>query len=179
MPSPARAVCGACLAHPPHFDATLAAWRYDYPADRLLLSLKFHRRLALAPLLALALEKAGLAPVEMIVPMPLDRARLAERGFNQAAEIARHLARATGTPLSLDAVARVRATRPQTDLPHAERVRNVRGAFAARAPLEKITVAVVDDVMTTGATLNEVAKTLKRAGAARVVNWVVARTLPK
>jgi predicted amidophosphoribosyltransferase len=107
--------------------------------------------------------------------VPLSTARLRGRGYNQAAEIARHLARGK---LDVDVCVRHADAVPQTELPWDERRRNVRGAFGCRRPLTGATVAVVDDVMTTGATLDELALTLKRAGAAKVVNWVVARTLP-
>jgi len=135
---------------------------------------------ALAPLLgSLLLEEIqDTQPITFIVPVPLSRKRLRERGFNQAVEIARPIARAARKPVELALLERARDTPPQFDLPWAERRRNVRGAFTATRTLIDATVAVVDDVMTTGATLDEIAATLKAAGAARVVNWVVARTLP-
>jgi ComF family protein len=114
--------------------------------------------------------------VDFVLPVPLAPARLRARGFNQALEIARHVARATGTRLEPGLAERSRDTASQAELPHAERARNVRGAFRSMRALEGAVVALVDDVMTTGATLDELAATLKRAGAARVVNWVVART---
>ena len=181
MPGPAStrpggAVCGACLAHPPQFDATIAAWSYGYPADRLVQALKFRGRLAVAPLLARALaERVSLA--DLVVAMPLHPARVRDRGFNQAVEIARHLAKIKGVPLALDCVRRIRHTLPQTGLPPSLRSRNVRGAFACEPRLAGLRIAVVDDVMTTGATLDELARVLKRAGAAHVQNWIVARTL--
>jgi ComF family protein len=113
--------------------------------------------------------------VDRVIPVPLSSARLRGRGYNQAVEIARHIARGK---LDVDVCVRHRDAAPQMQLPWDERQRNVRGAFRCRQPLAGATVAVVDDVMTTGATLDEVARTLKRAGAGRVVNWVVARTLP-
>lgn len=179
VPSPGGAVCGACTTHPPQFDATIAPWRYEFPVDRLVLALKFGRRLALAEAFgaALAGRSAG-RRVDALVPMPLGRARLAERGFNQALEIARHLARSTGLELAPELARRVRDTAPQTDLPHDARAANVRGAFAC-GDVAGRALAVIDDVMTTGASLEELARTLKRAGAARVENWVVARTWPR
>jgi len=178
-PSPGGAVCGACATHPPPFDATLAPWRYEFPVDRLVLALKFGRRLALAELFGAALaERAAGRRVDALVPMPLGCARLAERGFNQALEIARHLARSTGVALAPGLAQRVRDTAPQTGLPHDERAANVRGAFECEAGEAGRTLAVIDDVMTTGASLAELARTLKRAGAVRVENWVVARTWP-
>ncbi|MGE5794017.1 MAG: ComF family protein [Bacteroidota bacterium] len=179
-PSPGGATCGACTTRPPSFDATLAPWRYEFPVDRLVLALKFGRRLALAEAFGAALaERAAGRRVDALVPMPLGRARLAERGFNQALEIARHLARLTGIALAPAIAHRVRDTAPQTGLPHDERAANVRGAFACDADGAGRTFAVIDDVMTTGASLEELARTLKHAGAARVENWVVARTWPR
>ena len=176
MPSSLGEICGTCLRHPPQFDITVAAWRYAYPVDRLVQALKFHGRLALASLFADVLASL-VKRVDVVVPMPLHPARLTERGFNQAAEIARHLTGKLGTGFALQGASRIRRTLPQTNLPLAERARNVRGAFACTLDLTGARIAVVDDVMTTGATLGELAKVLKRSGAARVENWVVARTL--
>jgi len=176
MPSSFGEICGTCLRHPPQFDMTVAAWRYAYPVDRLVQALKFHGRLALASFFAGVLASL-VGRADVVIPMPLHPSRLTERGFNQAAEIARHLTAKLGTRLVLHGASRVRRTLPQADLPLDERSRNVRGAFACALDLTGARVAVVDDVMTTGATLGELAKVLKRAGAARVENWVVARTL--
>jgi ComF family protein len=110
------------------------------------------------------------------VPVPLAFERHAERGFNQALEIARRLARALTVPLDADALLRVRHAAPQHLLALAERRRNVRGAFTVRADVRGRHMLVVDDVMTSGATLEEIASVLKKAGAARVTNLVVART---
>ena len=180
LASPAGAVCGRCLARPPSYDGTVAALAYAFPADALVHALKFRGELALAPLLArLLLERlAPLRTVDCVIPVPLSLGRLRERGFNQAAEIARPVAAALRAPLELALCERRRDTAPQLELPWSERSRNVRGAFAASKALSGASVAVVDDVMTTGATLEEIAATLKQAGAGRVENWVVARTLP-
>lgn len=178
LPTQNGAVCGACIGAPPYFDATRAAFSYAYPVDGLVHALKYRGQLALAGLFAHKLrERIGdSAGAQLIVPLPLHPARLAERGFNQAVEIARVLARLTGIPMDTQLATRVRNTAPQTDLPWQERVANMRQAFACGRDLAGVSVAVVDDVMTTGATLDEFAKVLKRAGAARVENWVVART---
>ena len=180
LPSPAGAVCGRCLAHPPHYDATVAALEYAFPADTLVQALKFGGELALAPFFAslLAEKLSSGEKVDLVVPVPLSNPRLRSRGYNQAVEIARPLARALHARLDYLVLVKERHTKAQVELPYAERVKNVRGAFQCLRALPNATVAVVDDVMTTGATLDEVAATLKRAGAARVVNWVVARTLP-
>ena len=177
LESPGGALCGRCLAEPPAYDATIAALAYDFPADALVQALKFRGELALAPLLGgLVRERLPAGErVDWVVPVPLSAARLRSRGYNQALEIARHVAPAK---LDIGVCVRERDCAPQMQLPWAERQRNVRGAFDCRRALPGASIAVVDDVMTTGATLNEIARTLKRAGAARVVNWVVARTLP-
>lgn len=180
LASPANAVCGRCLARPPHFDGTIAVLAYGFPADVLVHALKFRGQLAVAGLLAQLLSErvARAAHVDCVMPVPISRNRLRDRGYNQALEIARHLAHATGIALAPELCRRVRDTPAQTDLPWAERATNVRGAFQCAGAVSGAHVAVLDDVMTTGATLEEIAATLKRAGAASVVNWVAVRTLP-
>jgi ComF family protein len=179
LASPAGAVCGRCLAHPPHYDATVAALDYRFPADTLVQALKFGGELALASFFASVLvSRIKGEKVDLVIPVPLSNRRLRGRGYNQAVEIARPLARAARVAMDALVLTRTRDTAAQAELPYAERVKNVRGAFYCSRALPNITVAVVDDVMTTGATLDEIAATLKRAGAARIVNWVVARTPP-
>jgi ComF family protein len=174
MPAPA---CGACLKSPPAFDATLAPLRYGFPVDRLIQSLKYSRRLASADFFAQCML-AGTPPAGvLLMPVPLSRQRLRERGFNQALEIARLLARALTLPLDTTSLVRPRETLPQSRLPWRARKGNVRNAFACDRDLTGLAVIVVDDVMTTGATLDAVARTLKDHGAARVTNWVAARAL--
>jgi ComF family protein len=176
LPSPAGAVCGRCLTEPPAFDATTAVLAYEFPADALVHALKFRGELSLAPFLGELLRaRISKADVDRVIAVPLSAARLKSRGYNQSVEIARHVGRGK---LDLDVCVRQQDAPPQMELPWDDRRRNVRGAFRCRRPLSGDSVAVVDDVMTTGATLDEVARTLKRAGARRVVNWVVARTLP-
>ncbi|HEV3010223.1 MAG TPA: ComF family protein [Burkholderiales bacterium] len=177
LESPRGEVCGRCLSEAPHYDATIAALAYEFPADALVHALKFRGELALAGLLGgLLSQKIPDHEVDCVIPVPLSASRLRERGYNHAAEIARHVRPAQ---LDLALCVRSRDTPPQMDLPYAERRRNVRGAFRCTRALAGEGVAVVDDVMTTGATLDEVASVLKQAGAARVVNWVVARTFPQ
>ena len=177
LPSRAAAVCGSCINRSPHFDATLALWRYEFPCDGLVQALKYGAQLALAGFFARSLASRPLPEVDVVLPMPLHAKRLAERGFNQALEIARGLARYRGTPIEPRGVLRVKNTPPQTELPYEDRAKNVRGAFRCELDLSGASVAVLDDVMTTGATLNELARVLKRAGARRVENFVIARTV--
>lgn len=173
--------CGACLRHPPAFDRTLAAFSYGFPIDRLLHAFKYASDLALAGVLAepLARIAAGHPKPDLLLPMPLHPSRLRERGFNQALEIARPISKWLGIPLATDACRRTRDTPSQAGLKLKERRRNVRGAFACDLGLAGKKVAVLDDVMTTGATLNELSRILKSRGAAEVSAWVVARTLPE
>ncbi len=178
LPSAHNTICGECLRRPKHFDATIVAYRYAYPTDKLILALKYGRRLASADFFAQALVSLPTsATPDLILPVPLSAQRLVERGFNQAIELARPLARRLGIPLELTAVRRSRHTTPQTTLPWKVRATNIRHAFECDVDLTGKTIWVVDDVMTTGATLDELARTLKLHGAIRVENRVVARAL--
>jgi ComF family protein len=177
LPAPA-ALCGHCQRHPPPWDAAWAPFRYAWPLDRLESRYKFAAELAAGRALgALWLgEPTPVALPQLLVPVPLHRARLRRRGYNQALELAKPLARHLGVPLRHDVLQRLRATDAQTELDAAARRRNVRGAFAVREVIAlPAHVAVLDDVMTTGATLAECARVLKRAGAARVDVWALAR----
>ena len=176
VPLATGSFCGICLDHPPRYERVEAAFLYDYPLDTLIHAYKYGGRLALARLLGAAVAQNVARDVDVIVPMPLARGRLAERGFNQALEIARVIETDTRIALLPDACRKVAETPPQATLPWKERTRNVRRAFVCDIDLSGRTVAVVDDVLTTGATLNELARVLLRAGAASVRGWVVART---
>lgn len=180
-PTPQGQICGACLKRPPGFDRTVAALIYRFPLDRLIPALKYHGRLAVAPALAscLATALASATRPDAILPMPLHPARLRERGYNHATEIARGLAGALRIRLDIDSCQRVRDTPPQQTLKLDARRRNVRGAFVCDASsVAGQHIVLLDDVMTSGTSLDELATTLKRAGAREVSNWVVARALP-
>ncbi len=177
--STAATICGLCLRHPPQFDATFALGDYRPPVDGMVIALKAGGRLALAGVFgALLARRAGRFDIAgaLIAPVPLAFERHAERGFNQALEIARQIARDLDLQLAAEALLRVRHAAPQHVLALAERKRNVHDAFTVRADVRARHVAVVDDVMTTGSTLGEIASVLKKAGAVRVTNLVVART---
>ncbi|UJP06488.1 MAG: ComF family protein [Nitrosomonas sp.] len=181
-PVPSAEVCGACLKKPPAFDRTVAATRYTFPIDALIQALKYRADLTLAPilgkLLILKLESLTVKP-DLIVPMPLHPVRLRERGFNQAMEIGRFIAKQLNIPLLPDSCKRIRHTPPQAELPWKKRPGNIRKAFDVTVSMTGKHVAVIDDVMTTGATLNELAKMLRQQGAAEISNWVIARALPE
>jgi ComF family protein len=178
LPTPDGAICGHCLKRAPHFDHTAAVFAYTFPVDKLVHALKYGEQLALASTLAKCLTQRIEQHPDRIVAMPLHPARLRERGFNQSVELARGIARNLNIPLLTDSVRRIRNTAPQANLPWKERKHNMRNAFACDADLSGLHIAIVDDVMTSGTTLDELARILRRAGASEVSAWVVARTLP-
>jgi ComF family protein len=172
-------ICGHCLQHPPAFDATIAAFNYAFPIDALLKALKYRGELSVAKIAADAIIDSlptGYAP-DLIIPMPLHPQRLRERGFNQVVEISRQIAQGIPCELSLNTAMRMRHAEPQASLPLNKRAKNVKGAFAVNRDVGGKRIALIDDIMTSGASLNELAKTLKKAGAARVECWIAARTL--
>jgi len=178
-------MCGTCLAHPPAYDATVAAVDYAIPLDQLVLQLKFGARLALAPWCArqirdAVLARPGLPLPDLLCPVPLGPGRLAERGFNQALEIARPLAALLGVACHPALLQRTTETPAQSGVAPDARAHNVRGAFAVADPdlVAGRHVGLVDDVMTSGHTLGELAAACKRFGAARITNFVFARTPP-
>ncbi|WP_329743449.1 ComF family protein [Dyella sp. A6] len=177
LPTPA-AVCGTCQRRPPPWHAAWAPFRYGWPLDRLESRYKFGADLAAGRALATLWQREPMVVERpaLIVPVPLHRTRLRRRGYNQALELARPLARHTGIPWRHDVLRRVRATGAQTELDAVARRRNMRGAFALdHATALPAHVAVLDDVMTTGATLAECVRVLKRAGVQRVDVWALAR----
>jgi ComF family protein len=179
-----QALCGACLREPPPFESSVAAFDYAAPWDRLITRFKFHAALDLAALfaahLAAAVHARDTSAPALLLPMPLSRARLRERGYNQAWELTRRIARLRRLHGDARLLLRVRDTPHQIALPVEQRAANVRGAFAVeprrRAELAGLDIALVDDVMTSGATAAEAARVLLAAGAARVRVWIVART---
>lgn len=186
LPATTATVCGRCLREPPRWSHAVAACDYGYPWDGLLGALKFEAAIDLAPMLARQLARAvqAQAPpvVDVLLPVPLAPRRLRERGYNQALLLARPLARRFGLRIAADALQRPVETPHQSALPREQRAANVRGAFlvdhAAAVALRGRHVAVVDDVMTTGATVGEVTRVLRDVGVASVQAWVFARTPP-
>lgn len=180
--------CGACLKEPPYFDRTLVSCDYIAPVDSLVLGLKFGRNLRFAKIIS-----EQLAPIviqhlanistnsHIFCPVPLSRQRLITRGFNQSLEIAKHLKLPANIRLVPNLVWRLKDTLQQSSLHPDDRYHNVRGAFFAnpefRETIEGKHLIVIDDVITTGTTLNEMARVLKQAGAISVSNLVFARTI--
>lgn len=175
--------CGVCLLHRPHFDTARAHFLYEGPIRDLIHSFKYSRNTHLRyPLALLTLEGLGNFLYDqrphIIIPVPLHPSRLRQRGFNQAVLLGSTLSRRLSLPMLLDTLARIRQTEPQIELSAAERRLNVKGAFAVKKP-ERIAgkrILLLDDVMTTGSTMDECAKELKKAGAEMVIAATIART---
>ena len=178
LPLPSAGTCGACLQQSPPLTEAHAAFDYAFPLDRLLPRLKFHRDFASGRVLAQAMADhcANLVQPDALLPLPLHRERLRRRGYDQALELARPLARSLNLPLADGLLQRYKSTRAQSRLDAAARTRNLRGAFRVVAGASMPAhVVLVDDVMTTGATLHAAARVLIAGGAQRVDAWVCAR----
>jgi ComF family protein len=177
----ASLICGSCLRRKPAFDVAYCPFQYAYPLDHLVQGIKYHRAVAqgqvLSELLAAHLRTLRCtAPLpEILVPVPLASKRYRQRGYNQAIELGRCVEKHLQVRMRTDLVIRTRETREQASLDKRERRRNIRDAFTLIHPLSERHVAIIDDVVTTGSTVNELAKLLKRSGAARVEVWAVAR----
>jgi len=173
--------CGRCLKNPPLFDQSISLFSYEKEAITLIHQLKFNEKLAnsrlLGGMLACAIDKKGVELPDCILPVPLYKKRLRQRGYNQSIELARPVANTFNIPLDLQSVKRVRDTQSQTGLDKQQRRKNIRAAFEVIEPLCVKHVAIVDDVVTTASTTNELARTLKRAGVSRVDVWSIARAI--
>jgi ComF family protein len=171
--------CGQCLSSPPAWDHAASPLIYAWPLDRLLQRFKFHGDLAIGRLLGELLADylaAGASPKpDVLIPVPLHASRLRERGFNQALELARPVSRRLHLPISINQCVRQKNTAVQSTLDARERHRNLRDAFEARRSLAGVHVAVLDDVITTGATVTALSLALRDAGAARITVWSLAR----
>jgi ComF family protein len=182
LPLPEQAtidICAQCLQQPPPFDDALAPLQYNPGVAWLVTQLKFHQQLGHARMLGRLLGQALMtrqSPLpDRIIPIPLHASRLRERGYNQALEIARPVAKQLSVPLDIHSVQRVRATPPQSQMDLKSRRRNIRGAFRCERSLHGQQVAILDDVVTSGATARELALQLKQAGAASVSLWATTR----
>jgi len=175
-----EAVCGECQKKPPAYAYARAPFRYAPPVDRLIQNLKYHGRLefsrVLGKYLAGYLQNLNDPPPDVIVPVPLHTSRLRSRGYNQSLEIARTVSKYLALPLNWSDAERTRDTAPQTELPRDKRRKNVRGAFKSSVAFSGQRVAILDDVMTSGHTVNALAESLLRSEALEIRVWVVART---
>jgi ComF family protein len=171
-------LCGHCISQSPAFDETHAPFIHQGIIRYLIASLKFNRQYKnarlLGTLMADYLKKTAEMP-EIIIPVPLHRQRYQQRGFNQSVEIAKTLSKQLNTPMDTKFCIRHRNTPHQIDLPAKQRHKNIRNAFKIDKPISARHVAIFDDVMTTGSTVNELAKLLKKAGVNRIDIWVCAR----
>ncbi|MDH3342781.1 MAG: ComF family protein [Gammaproteobacteria bacterium] len=185
LPLPANisenAVCGRCQKKPPFYDQAFSVFSYEQPVIWLIQQLKFNEKLAHARLLGGLLASSGcvekITDIEgiCILPVPLYKKRLRQRGFNQSIELSRALSKKTGWPMELNRVVRIRDTSAQTGLDAKARRKNIRGAFAVVEPLLQKHVLIVDDVVTTGSTVNELSRVLKKAGVEKITVLSLAR----
>lgn len=175
------AVCGRCQKKPPHYDQAFSVFSYQQPVIWLIQQMKFNGKLVHARLLGELLAEcecvASMSVNESvcILPVPLFKKRLSQRGFNQSIELARALSKKTGWPMELNKVVRVRETSAQTGLDAKARRKNIRGAFAVVEALAHKHVVLIDDVVTTGSTVNELARVLKKAGVEKITVLSLAR----
>lgn len=172
--------CGACIASPPPFDQCITPFLYQAPVDSLISGFKFRKKLGngklLSRLLIDFLKQQNVEAPDIILPIPLHWKRLTERGFNQALEIARPISSALRLPLDHSTCIRRHSTTPQMKLEKRNRLRNLKGAFEIRGNIDVRHLVLLDDVVTTGATVSELAALLKKRGAERVDVWALART---
>lgn len=179
LPTPEGQVCGHCLSKPPLYTRTSAAFSYGYPLDKLIQGMKYGDQLPLAHEFAktLALRVRNDDRPDYVIPMPLHPAKLRERGYNQSMLVAAAISRQLKIELLPNAAKRTRNTPAQSALPWKDREKNVRDAFSCDTDLRGKHVVLVDDVLTTGASMNALAKAVKKSGAAEISVWVVARTI--
>lgn len=170
--------CGACLSNTPLITRTQAPFIYQTPLDYLIIQLKYHARLTMLSLLAkLLLANITVnSQADCIMPIPLHKSRLRQRGFNQALEIARIVSRQLTLPLNHQQLVRIRNTPPQVQAAAADRQKNIAAAFAVTTPVTAKNIILLDDVITSGSTVREAAKMLFQAGAASVECWAIAKT---
>jgi len=179
-------ICGQCIHQPPPFDYTHSLFLYQPPVTHLIRQLKFSQKLLHARLLGeLLAEKIcsewyqNKSLPTVIIPIPLHPKRLQTRGFNQALEIARPIAKQLKLPIITRGFSRIKPTLAQATLPSTERRKNIRQAFAINYKVENQAIAVIDDIVTTGNTIREFCSLLKKNGAARIDVWCCARPNPK
>ena len=179
LASPAAHLCSHCAAKPPHFDSALSAFRYEAPIAQAIAGLKYHAQFRqsrwLGGEIAALVAARGQPLPDLLIPVPLHPSRLRERGYNQALELGRGVARVLPIAIDWRSAVRVRATADQIGKRARERRREVRGAFVIGTGVAGRHIAIIDDVMTTGSTVNELARACRQAGATRIEVWTAAR----
>jgi len=174
-------LCKFCLLTPPPYQQLIAAWHYEFPIDTIISQFKFSDQLRWQTFLSHNLAKCiqshpSYTPPDLIIPMPLHRKRLRQRGYNQAQLIAKRVAKHLKLPMHPKTCQRHKHTTPQVDLPATKRQHNVKGIFRITKSVNNQTIAIVDDVVTTGSTVASLSQTLLEAGATQVVVWCLAKT---
>lgn len=175
-------ICGACINQPPSYNICIVPWKYQSPLENLLMGMKFFGKLSYAYLLGSLLARVlqthyqNKQLPECIIPVPLHRYRIRERGYNQALELARPIAKTLHLPIDVKNCNRILATAAQTSLQKKQRITNVKNAFAIK-PINYNHVAVIDDVITTGSTVHELCLALRKQGVSRIDVWCCARTM--
>jgi ComF family protein len=169
-------ICGKCIKQRPHYDATHALFTYSYPADAMLQHYKYNNALYLCQTFAqLLIDKIQDNDIDVIIAMPLHPSRIKERGFNQSLEVAKIIAKQCNISLDHTSCSRIKNTPPQASLPLKSRLKNMKNAFQCSQSFIGQHVVLIDDVMTTGSSLNELAKIIKKAGARKISCYVLAR----
>jgi ComF family protein len=171
--------CGNCLTHPPEQNISMSLFAYKNPIDRLIADFKYHDKLYLTEVFAdLMVEQLKNKPLpKLLIPIPLHRRRLRQRGYNQALELAKILSRKLNIPISKNSLIRSRDTAPQASLPYDQRKRNMRRAFKLNDDVLSNHIALIDDVLTTGHTVNAAAKLFRQEGVTTIELWTIARTI--
>ncbi len=177
-PTSTRVICGRCQHRPPAFDALHVPYRFGYPLSEIIYGYKYGKRLETGGVLARLMTdfcRETRLYSDIVLPVPLANERLAERGFNQSDALAQAIADTMQSRFSATLCWRKRNTLPQASLNRRERLRNLKDAFGVKQRIDGLSVAIVDDVATSGATLSALAEILKKQGAKRVDAWVLAR----
>ena len=178
-PSHTTKICGDCLISSPNFNNTVVLFDYQYPAKKLILAFKFKKHAELASYFAnkftdIILDKNNLP--EALIPVPLHKKRQSQRGYNQSLQLAKCLGKKLNIPVNTDLCERIINTDPQSELPMKSRKKNVKNAFRLNNNNVPEHIAIVDDVITTGSTINEIAQLFKKAGCEQIYVWAIART---
>jgi ComF family protein len=176
-----KSLCGHCQRYPPVFDSVIAPLRYQDPVDQMLCALKYHQHLSFARtaagLIADRVRQSDRRRPDLLVGVPMTQRAVRKRGLNQAVFLARLIGRQLSIPVKSSLITKLRETDHQSTLNASQRQRNLKGAFHCKGSLKGKHIALVDDILTTGATANEISRVLKKAGAARVDIWACARTV--